>query len=119
MICFVTILILVLVCALLGFITYNLLAKVDTLLKYVEEQDKELTSALNVVSFVHGLVAETFATMITVDKRGGFSSDDEVGFAFKAIYESIQHAKVSLDKLTKITDSDRSGGSTADKEGKE
>lgn len=84
------------------YISLNLFQKNKVLLKAVEEGDKNLYSAVNVVEFAQQMLAKTFATMKQVDKRGGFSSDDEIGFAFKAIYESIEQCKAAIDQLTEI-----------------
>lgn len=88
------------------FIIANLLSKLNKLTKGINEADIDLVRAVNVVTLIHGLVSETYATMLQVDKRGGFRSDDEVGFAFVAIHECIQQAKAALDNLTKIKEID-------------
>lgn len=84
------------------YVSYNLYTKNVILIAEVQSADKDLYAAINLVAFIRRMVAETYAEMKLIDKRGGFSSDDEVGIAFRSIYECVQQANVAMEYLTTI-----------------
>lgn len=103
----ITIIILSIVILILGFTTWNLYKQVSQLEDFVKKTSKReqkiLVEAENYYKIFKGLFEEAFLNIQRVDKRGAFSSDDEVGFAFKVIYNSLQEVNQKLDTL-KIDD---------------
>lgn len=91
----------------LGFTTWNLYSQVQTLEDYAKKTNKReqkvLLEAENYYKIFKGLFEEAYLNIQRVDKRGSFSSDDEVGFAFKVIFNSLKEVNEKLDTL-KIDD---------------
>ncbi len=56
-----------------------------------------------------GILTRTATEMDKVDKRGSFSSDDEVGFAFKVISRAIETAKRQMEAI-RVQDNDQPQG---------
>ena len=101
----VIIIILVIIIFLLIWFIYNLNSQVSTLESYISKLNKR---ELNHYTEVEGyykifldLFTNAYLEMQRVDKRGSFSSDDEVGFAFKVILNSIESVKGALENLRK------------------
>lgn len=84
-----------------AMIITNLLNQIRQLEKIVQETDQ---TTYNTYTFILKTLTETFAELQRIDKRGAFSSDDEVGFVFRVIVESIEHVKFQLEKLNKPDD---------------
>lgn len=83
-----------------SYIIYNLYNKFNVLVKEVETREQNAQNAITVLQFVQGLVVEAYAEMERIDKRGGFRSDDEVGFTFQALKEVVEQLKFFITKLT-------------------
>lgn len=77
----------------------NLLIKNQQLEKYIQDFSKVEDDAEKFYRVIMGLLVETYSELNKVDKRGSFSSDDEVGFAFKVIYNSIESCKKAIENL--------------------
>jgi len=45
------------------------------------------------------LFSETLSELQRIDKRGSFSSDDEVGFSFRVIITAIENVKLKLESI--------------------
>jgi len=75
---------------LLSFFCYNLFRQNQQLEQYLQDYSKVETDAETFYKVILGLLIHTQSELDRVDKRGSFSSDDEVGFAFKAIRRSIE-----------------------------
>lgn len=75
---------------LLSFFCYNLFKQNQQLEQYLQDYSKVEDEAETFYKVVLGLLIHTQTELDRVDKRGSFSSDDEVGFAFKAIHRSIE-----------------------------
>ncbi len=90
-----------------GFTTWNLYSQVQTLEDYVKKTNKReqkiLLEAENYYKIFKALFEEAYLNIQRVDKRGSFSSDDEVGFAFKVIYNSLKEVTEKIETL-KIDD---------------
>ncbi len=102
-----TIIILSLIILILGFATWNLYKQVSQLEDYAKKtskrEQKVLLEAENYYKIFQALFEEAYLNIQRVDKRGSFSSDDEVGFAFKVIYNSLKEVTDKLESL-KIDD---------------
>lgn len=64
---------------------------------------------------LYGLFVQAKMDLDRVDKRGSYSSDDEVGFAFKTIQEAINQVKHQLETLNPIDDTVAKGSDAAKK----
>jgi hypothetical protein len=93
-----------LILAVAFFIIWNLDRQVRVLeaelLKSAEMED----SVVSVYEFFLKVFTEALNQMNRVDKNGAYSSDDEVGFAFRVVMESIEQVKLQIEKM-KVTDS--------------
>ena len=82
------------------FIISNLLNQVNQLElhanKNVNRIIKQSTEFDKYYEYLLKLFSETFLELQRVDKRGSFSSDDEVGFAFRVIVLAIEQTKEKL-----------------------
>ena len=74
----VAIIILSLLVVVLGYTTYNLLRK-------NEKQEDILAGYLNYLDQISRVIEVSDEKLKTIDSRGTFSSDDEVGFFFQSI----------------------------------
>jgi hypothetical protein len=74
----VAIIILSLLVVTLGYTTYNLLRK-------NEKQEDILAGYLNYLDQISRVIEVSDEKLKTIDSRGTFSSDDEVGFFFQSI----------------------------------
>ncbi len=91
----------------LGFTTWNLYSQVSQLEEYAKKTNKReqkvLLEAENYYKIFKALFEEAYLNIQRVDKRGSFSSDDEVGFAFKVIFNSLKEVTDKIETL-KIDD---------------
>jgi hypothetical protein len=78
-----TIIFLIILSAVLGFTTYNLLKK-------NEKQEDILASYMTYLNKISDIIEFSDKKMKEVDSKGSFKSDDEVGFFFEQI-KSIQN----------------------------
>lgn len=91
---------LVLVLCFVGwFIISNLLNQIQQLEETIQNASDIEQRALNVYNFLLELYVNTYAELQEIDKRGSFSSDDEVGFVFRVIMESIEQVKTKMQEL--------------------
>lgn len=78
----------------------NLLNQINQLETQLDLSSKELekveTEIVNHYEFFYKIFTEAYLEMDRVDVRGSFSSDDEVGFAFKVLLTSIENVKEKL-----------------------
>lgn len=91
------------------FFVYNLYRQNDQLEEYIREVDKKEKQIYDdaekyYLAFVH-LFQNAQSEMDRIDKKGSFSSDDEVGFAFKVIHSSLNTV---VSKLQEIKDEQQS-----------
>lgn len=75
------------------YINFNLYRKI---LHYENIQDS-YDKLLEWFTFFRAKIEESETRLVVVDKRGGFSSDDEVGFLFKEIRSISQDLKAIID----------------------
>jgi len=66
----------------LGYTTYNLLRKNETLEDVILEQEE-------LVSNIAEKIDSSMSQMKEIDRLGSFEADDETGFVFKNMYEII------------------------------
>lgn len=93
------IILLIIALGVLSFIASNLYAQnqqlEEELMKYNELEDR----VVNVYNFFLETFTSAYVEMERIDKNGAFSSDDEVGFAFRVVKEAIEHVKFQITKL--------------------
>lgn len=74
----IIIIILILLAGILGYISYNLLKKVETLENIVSSQDQYIRRFSNAVDITNKKLED-------IDDRGTFKSDDEIGWFFDSL----------------------------------
>jgi len=83
------------------FIITNLLSQNKQLESYIEaefrKKIKKEEDFDKYYQYILGLLTHAYAEMLRIDKRGSFSSDDEVGFSFKVIYRCIEELKQKIE----------------------
>jgi len=84
----------------MGVAIRNLLKQNDTLNENLEIYSNKIESvedeAIKYHKYFLELLTQTYQELQRVDKRGSFSSDDEVGFAFRVILAAIASLKERL-----------------------
>lgn len=100
------------ICILLYFV-FNLYSKLDALYKQIDlASDVEQRSVLLVQSLVVKY-SQILNRLKRVDRRGSFESDDEVGFVFKTIKETIEtlveELRILENKLQEVDGNDGTG----------
>lgn len=91
--------ILSLIIAGLILIVFNLYNQVTQLEAAIEEDNDTNERALRFYTTVLEILSTTLVELDRVDKRGSFSSDDEVGFTFRVIKETVEQTKYQLEQL--------------------
>ena len=90
------IILLILIIGVLGYLLYVSYKKYNTLLIYTE-------AYVQFISSFYFKLRDTKERIDGVDKRGSFSSDDEIGFAFKEIQESVDEVYQFITKYVNAT----------------
>jgi hypothetical protein len=90
-------------CIICGVIIRNLLNQVEQLEAELDNIDEVEERALRVYNFFLELFSNTLAELHRVDRNGAFASDDEVGFVFRTLMESIEHVKHQIELLKSNT----------------
>lgn len=83
----------------LGWTSYNLFQKNMELMKHLDKSIKLEDDVEKFYQVIMKLLVQTYAELERVDKRGTYSSDDEVGFAFKVIYTAIESCKKAVEDM--------------------
>lgn len=101
----------ILIIILLGFFIYNLYQQNAQLEEFIKETEKKEVKIYEdaqkyYLAFLH-LFTEAKSQLDRVDKKGAFSSDDEVGFSFKVIKTAIDNVVVQLETLKPETEDDK------------
>jgi hypothetical protein len=86
------------------WIISNLLNQISILENNVRDGVKSEDKFIRVYENMIRIFTEALAEMKRIDKRGSFSSDDEVGFAFKVVLESIEQIKYQLESIRNNND---------------
>jgi hypothetical protein len=73
-----TISIILWVVTLVGFVAYNNLKKLERQEDIIRRQQQQLQD-------IYAVIAESDRLIVEIDKRGTFSSDDEIGFFFQTV----------------------------------
>lgn len=81
------------------YVISNLLKQISILETSLQNTSKIEDDALGIYDFFLRLFTRTLAELEQVDKRGAFASDDEVGFVFNTILESIKQVKFKIEQL--------------------
>lgn len=100
----------VLLTLILGFIVWNLFQQNQQLEGYIKEFDKVEEDAEKFYRVILGLLVQTYAELLRVDKRGSFAGDDEVGFSFRVILKAIESCKHAIEQMKIDTKQDESQG---------
>jgi molecular chaperone GrpE (heat shock protein) len=83
----------------LSFFIYNLLNQIDQLEKIIKESPDLEENVENFYKKMLTVFVRAKSDMDRVDKRGSYSSDDEVGFGFKVLHQSICDVLDELEKM--------------------
>ncbi len=101
-------LIAVITSVLLGYFCYNLFQQNLQYEEYVRKDNKAKADLISQVDSFYQRHLEIFVhtalEMDKIDKKGSFSTDDEVGFAFKIVKNAIEEAREKLKELHKTED---------------
>lgn len=81
------------------FVISNLYEQITQLERYLQEATDNEEQLEKYYQYFLQLFARCKVELDKVDKRGAFSSDDEVGFAFKVIQQSIGDVAEKLKNL--------------------
>lgn len=81
------------------YIIFNLYNQVLSLEESVSRDSNIEERALVFYTTILTILGNTLVELKRVDKRGSFSSDDEVGFVFKTILETIEQTKYQIEVL--------------------
>ena len=73
-----TISIILWVTTIVGFVAYNNLKKLERQEDIIRQQQQQLQD-------IYAVIAESDRLIVEIDKRGTFSSDDEIGFFFQTV----------------------------------
>lgn len=76
-------------------ISYNKIEKLESLLKDSYSENDEL---FDFIVEINQRLYEDYETLKEVDKRGSFESDDEVGFVFVTIKNTIEDSYAFVNK---------------------
>ena len=66
------------VATIVGFVVYNNLKKLERQEDIIRQQQQQLQD-------IYDVIAESDRLIVEIDKRGTFSSDDEIGFFFQTV----------------------------------
>lgn len=84
-------------------IIYNMYKQIEQLesevLKINQVERRIYTEAVNYYQAFLILFTDAYSELVRIDKRGSFSSDDEVGFSFKVIVTAIKNVKEKIEEL--------------------
>lgn len=72
------------------WISFNLYHKNSQLEEVVKSMDKMEEDILKYHQVILGLLTNAYTEFVRIDKRGSFSSDDEVGWSFKLLKDLIK-----------------------------
>lgn len=89
----------ILLTSILAWFCYNLFRQNVQLEGYVRQYSANEEQMEVFYRLILGILTRAATDMDKVDKRGSFSSDDEVGFAFKVINRAIETAKRQLELI--------------------
>lgn len=73
-----TISIILWVATIVGFVAYNNIKKLERQEDIIRRQQQQLQD-------IYAVIAESDRLIVEIDKRGTFSSDDEIGFFFQTV----------------------------------
>lgn len=73
-----TISIILWVTTIVGFVAYNNIKKLERQEDIIRRQQQQLQD-------IYAVIAESDRLIVEIDKRGTFSSDDEIGFFFQTV----------------------------------
>ena len=73
-----TISIILWVTTIVGFVAYNNIKKLERQEDIIRQQQQQLQD-------IYAVIAESDRLIVEIDKRGTFSSDDEIGFFFQTV----------------------------------
>jgi hypothetical protein len=79
--------------------SYN---KITVLEKQLDKIESIETNSINLVENLLVTYIKVFTKLKRIDRLGSFESDDEVGFVFKTIKNTIEELKIELDNLKTI-----------------
>lgn len=81
----------------------NLLKQNDELVEIIQIYSNKVDSveeeAIKYQRYYLELITQTYQELQRIDKRGSFSSDDEVGFSFRILFTAIENLKLKLGSI--------------------
>lgn len=80
------------------YLIFNLLRKVETLSDLFEASQVKREEALEFIEGINNRFFEDYTNLKKIDARGSFESDDEVGFVFDTIKETVEKTFVFLNE---------------------
>jgi len=92
------------VAILIGLSIY-LMSRLDSALTVKDGVEFENDKLIAFIEALDTRLLQTYLKMKMVDKRGSFSTDDEVGFAFQEILQALKDLHIFINELT-ITQQD-------------
>lgn len=96
---------LIIISALLAVSVYaniNSYKKIEILEKQIDRTESIESNSVTLVENLLIAYIKVLAKLKRIDRLGAFESDDEVGFVFKTIKNTIEELKVELDNLKKL-----------------
>lgn len=84
---------------LLLFVVFNLNRKLNVAKAALQDSVSREEYLTNVIGVMATLATSAYNNMVKIDKRETFASDDEVGFTFKAILETVKTLADQFNKL--------------------
>jgi len=92
----------------------NLLIQNDSLVETIQIYSNKIDSveeeAIKYQRYYLELITKTYQELQRIDKRGSFSSDDEVGFSFRVLFTAIENLKEKL-RLVEVVEVEEEEGS--------
>ena len=95
----ITLIILCLILIVSIYANINSYNKITVLEKQLDKIESIETNSINLVENLLITYIKVFTKLKRIDRLGAFESDDEVGFVFKTIKNTIEELKNELDNL--------------------
>ncbi len=92
----------------------NSYKKIEVLEKQIDRIESIESNSVTLVENLLIAYIKVLSKLKRIDRLGSFESDDEVGFVFKTIKNTIEELKNELDNLKKILKNDEIGKNDVD-----
>jgi hypothetical protein len=72
------------------------------MLRKFEVAEKYNSELFGYIAYMENTIGEMYSVMKSIDKRGSFEADDEVGYFFKSLKEMVEELKkITMDSTNK------------------